>query len=233
VDGTWHFLAGVYDGQNQLLYVDGSLAVSQAIQYTITNDSQLSIGGLYTGCNTANFAGSIDEVRIYKRALSSNEVQQLYQLQSSCIPHRATATAQLVNGFVVGATITDGGCGYTNTPAVAIEGGGGSGAIATAVVSNGVVVGITIWDAGRDYTSTPTVYIYSPLGVQIGLIKAVRPFFSDLLIGTNYQLQVSGDLNTWTNSASPFPATSRSMVYPQYWDVGNWSQLFFRLQVAP
>ena len=71
------------------------------------------------------------------------------------------------------------------------------------------------------------------LGPQIGLLKAVKPSFSYLAVGTNYQLQVSGDLNTWTNQGSAFTATNSSMVYPQYFDVANWSQLFFRLQLAP
>ena len=41
-----------------------------------------------------------------------------------CTPHPATATATVVNGVVVGVAITDGGCGYTNAPAVLIQGGG-------------------------------------------------------------------------------------------------------------
>ena len=177
----------------------------------------------------------IDDVRIYNRALSTNEVAQLYAIESAppCVPRSATATATLVNGFAVGATITDGGCGYTNTPIVLIQGGGGTGGAATAVVSNGVVVGITITDAGIGYTNTPTLYIYPPFGVQVSLIKAVKPAFSGLLLSTNYQLQVSADLSTWTNQGSAFTATNTSMVYPQYWDVDNWSQLFFRIQVAP
>lgn len=40
--------------------------------------------------------------------------------QQICTPHKARATAELVNGFVVGATITDSGCGYTNAPLVSI-----------------------------------------------------------------------------------------------------------------
>jgi len=27
--------------------------------------------------------------------------------------------------------------------------------------------------------------------------------------------------------------TNTSMIYPQYWDVEDWNQLFFRLQVTP
>lgn len=68
---------------------------------------------------------------------------------------------------------------------------------------------------------------------RVDLIKAVKPSFSYLAIGTNYQLQVSGDMNTWTNHASPFTATNTSMVYPEYWDVENWGKLFFRLQSVP
>jgi probable HAF family extracellular repeat protein len=148
-------------------------------------------------------------------------------------PHRATAIATVLNGSVAGATIMDGGSGYGSPPTVLIQGGGGTGATATAVVSNGFVVSITITDAGTGYTNPPSIYIYSPLGLQIGLIKAVSPTFSDLLIGTNYQLQVSGDLINWTNQGSPFTATNPTSIYPQYWNVDNWSQLFFRLQVSP
>jgi hypothetical protein len=150
-----------------------------------------------------------------------------------CIPHSATATATVDHGFVVAATITDGGCGYTNTPAVLIVGCGGTGAIATAVVSNGVVVGITITDAGAGYTCTPTIYISSPLGLQMVLIKAVKPSFLNLSLGTNYQMQVSGELKTWTNYGAAFMATNTGMVYPQYFDVDNWGQLFFRVQSVP
>lgn len=67
----------------------------------------------------------------------------------------------------------------------------------------------------------------------VSLIKAVKPAFSFLVVGTNYQLQVSTDLVTWTNQGAPFPATSSNMVYSQYFDVDNWSQLFFRVTTAP
>jgi hypothetical protein len=70
-------------------------------------------------------------------------------------------------------------------------------------------------------------------GPRVGLIKAVKPTLDNLYIGTNYQLQLSGDLLTWTNHGVPFTATNTSMVYPQYWDVDNWGKLFFRVQVAP
>lgn len=110
--------------------------------------------------------GQIDDVRIYNRALSTNEIEELYQYEAgSACPaptYSASATPIVVDGFVVGATIIDGGCGFSNAPLVLIEGGGGTGATATATISNGTVVHITITDAGINYTSTPTMIIGTP-----------------------------------------------------------------------
>ncbi len=102
---------------------------------------------------------------MYSRALSPSEIQLLSCYTCNCTPHAATARANLSGGFVVTATITDNGCGYSNTPAVLIQGGGGTGAGGTAVVSNGAVVGITITNAGFGYTSAPSIYISFPLSI--------------------------------------------------------------------
>jgi hypothetical protein len=239
-NSTMH-LVGVYQkGQSVALYTNGVLASTTAIPnenlwadaYPLSSalGSYHLNGGPYLW-----FRGVLDDFRVYTRALSASEVQQLHAYESvnPCLPHPAAATVELVNGFVVGATITDGGCGYTNTPRVLIQGGGGTGATATAVVSNGVVVNIVITDAGSGYTSAPTISIGSPSVVQVVLTKAVRPSFSNLQVGLQYQLQVSGDLLNWTNQGSAFTATNAILSYPQYWDVDNWSQLYFRLQEAP
>jgi hypothetical protein len=96
------------------------------------------------------------------------------------------------------------------------------------------VVGPDVPLLGNDGTgltlSGAVTYTVEPI---VDLVKAVKPSFSNLLAGTNYQLQVSTAMKTWTNQGSVFTATNTSMVYPQYWDVDNWNQLFFRLQVAP
>ena len=96
-----------------------------------------------------------------------------------------------MNGFVVGATITDGGYGYTNTPAVRIIGGGGSGAQAVAVVSNGVVIAVNVLDAGSGYTNTPVIVIEPPFIAQptMGIAAMSLLSFTNLALGTNYQLQ--------------------------------------------
>ena len=70
-------------------------------------------------------------------------------------------------------------------------------------------------------------------GPRVDLIKAVKPSFSYLTLTTNYQMQISGDLNTWTNYGAAFKATNTSMIFPQYFDVDNWNSLYFRLQALP
>lgn len=125
------------------------------------------------------------------------------------VPHCATATASLTNGFVVAATVTDGGYGYTNIPPVQFIGGGGSGARAVAVVSNGVVTAIDVLDAGSDYTSAPVVVIEPPFIFNPVLSIAPMSFlaFSNLTFGGVYQLQRSVAWY-WSNQAASFTATN-------------------------
>jgi hypothetical protein len=235
----WKQLVLVYSPANSAAYLN-SIKTGSTNNVTVSPFPMVNSAiGRHWWAGGANSAArmtmDVKNCRIYNRALSAAEVQQLYQYESSipCTPHAATATAVIDHGFVVDATVTDGGCGYTNTPVVYIRGGGGTGATATAVVSGGVVVDIIITDAGFGYTSTPTIFISSPLGLEVVLIKAVKPAFLNLSLGTNYQMQISGNLNTWTNYGAAFTATNTSMVYPQYFDVDNWNSLYFRVQVSP
>ena len=73
----------------------------------------------------------------------------------------ASATANVISGFVVGATVTYGGSNYTSAPTVTIS-GNGTGAAATATVSSGAVSEITITNAGSGYTTGATISISPP-----------------------------------------------------------------------
>ena len=71
-------------------------------------------------------------------------------------------------------------------------------------------------------------------GERVNIHKAVYVDFSNLEIGTNYQLQVTTDLlGTWTNYGTAFTATNATMTCSNYWNVENWNQLFFRLAIGP
>jgi len=72
-DGAWHHIAGVYDGTTSYIYVDGVLANSA----TRTNNLSRGTDNFDIGINYARaiyFNGSIDDVRVYNRALSAAEI---------------------------------------------------------------------------------------------------------------------------------------------------------------
>jgi len=82
LDGNWHLLTGVYNGSDVLFYVDGELKASETTSGELDSvtDAHFTVGSRYhaDGDPTQNYAGKIDEVRIYNRALSSSEIQAYY-----------------------------------------------------------------------------------------------------------------------------------------------------------
>jgi len=71
--GVWTHLAATYDKSTLRLYVNGTQVASTAVSGTLVNSTRaLKIGG-----NTIwgeYFAGLIDEVRVYERALTPAEI---------------------------------------------------------------------------------------------------------------------------------------------------------------
>jgi hypothetical protein len=153
---SWRQLVAIHSGTNMTVFENGLSLTNSVSTVAPLNFPTIWVGRFQPvpsgNQNTLQFFGGMDDVRMYNRALSASEVQQLYALES---------------------------------------------------------------------------------GPRVDLIKIVQPSLSNLSLGTNYQLQVSTNLNTWTNQGSAFTATNTAMVYPQYFDVDNFGELFFRVQVAP
>ena len=85
-DGQWHHVAATYDGAKLCIYVDGVLDVSAPATGAITqNNYPLCIGANaeYPSPVGAFFNGLIDEVSLYKRALSSTEIAAIYSAGSA------------------------------------------------------------------------------------------------------------------------------------------------------
>jgi len=77
--GIWHNLTTTFDSDTLKLYIDGNLdkSLSGAGATTFYEYNNLwRIGSRTTGVRF--FPGSIDEVRIYNRALSASEIEELY-----------------------------------------------------------------------------------------------------------------------------------------------------------
>jgi len=96
----------------------------------------------------------------------------------------------------------------------------------------GSIDDVRIYNRAFSTNEVQQLYAYESQQPIVALKKAVKPSFSNLYLGTNYQLQVSTDLTTWTNNGSPFTPTNSVMDYPQYFDVDNWNSLFFRVQAT-
>ncbi|HUU17109.1 MAG TPA: LamG domain-containing protein [Sedimentisphaerales bacterium] len=88
-DGEWHHVGWVYDGTMNYLYVDGEVDATEASTGQIT----VSSFPLYIGDNsdaTGRFwTGLIDDVQIYNRALSQEEVQRVMQASAGAFPQAA------------------------------------------------------------------------------------------------------------------------------------------------
>jgi hypothetical protein len=74
----------------------------------------------------------------------------------------ATATPQIVNGFIVGVNLISGGSGYVTAPLVTISGPPGTGANVTANIAGGAVVSFNIVANGSGYPANTTVTIGPP-----------------------------------------------------------------------
>ena len=77
--GNWIHLVGTYDGVNWKLYRNGAPVATNAaaIGALPVNNADWAIGAAGNGW-AGNFAGSIDEVAIYNRALTASQVQAHY-----------------------------------------------------------------------------------------------------------------------------------------------------------
>jgi hypothetical protein len=72
--GIWHFYVYTFDGSYLKAYLDGVMvsSVTQTISMKVdTNPVRIGGGNVY-------FNGTIDEVRLYNRALSDTEIKALY-----------------------------------------------------------------------------------------------------------------------------------------------------------
>ena len=78
-DDNWHYVVGVYDGTNMMVYVDGVLDQTVSvgiIMAPINTSSPSSIGCQPSMTNHPdNFYGLIDQVSVWNTALSQSEIQ--------------------------------------------------------------------------------------------------------------------------------------------------------------
>ncbi len=79
--GTWYHVAGTSKPGELKIYIDGKLANTNIALPKLPIDSQYEQHGISIGARQASqtfFKGAIDDVRLWSRVLTANEVQQAF-----------------------------------------------------------------------------------------------------------------------------------------------------------
>ncbi|MCX6904260.1 MAG: LamG domain-containing protein, partial [Verrucomicrobia bacterium] len=80
--GRWVHVAGTFDGKLMRIYVDGEERGSMERPGPVKpNEFRVCLGGYEAG-HRAHFAGLLDEVKLFSRALSGTEVRAHYRALS-------------------------------------------------------------------------------------------------------------------------------------------------------
>ncbi|MDT7859210.1 MAG: LamG domain-containing protein [Candidatus Aenigmarchaeota archaeon] len=77
---SWNFIVGTYNNSNMKLYINENLVGERAIgSITILNNNQILTIGAWDLGYLRHWNGTIDEVRVYNRALTNEEILSHYQ----------------------------------------------------------------------------------------------------------------------------------------------------------
>src|SRR5205809_7484632 len=148
---AWTHLAATFDGATVRLYMNGVQVASRAQTTLLTT----STGTLQIGANSyagENFAGRIDEVRIYNRALTTAEIQTDMNTavapapsdtQAPTAPGNLTATAVSGSQINLSWTASTDNVGVTGYPVERCQGAG-----CTTFAAIGTAAGTTYSDVG-------------------------------------------------------------------------------------
>ncbi len=99
VQSTWHFVVVTYTIGNFWLYVDGKeIYHLNFTQEALDGVNYIRIGkhndDSYRYATTRFFKGAVDELRIYNRALSANEIKELYYMYAPKAPQSLSGMAK-------------------------------------------------------------------------------------------------------------------------------------------
>jgi hypothetical protein len=96
-DSAWHHVVATKNGASVRIYVDGVDATAPGTNSTSTsNTSALNIGRSAGG--NGYFAGAIDEVAVYPRALGAERVESHYRAGTTGAPAQVSATSVADSG---------------------------------------------------------------------------------------------------------------------------------------
>ncbi|HVV17042.1 MAG TPA: LamG-like jellyroll fold domain-containing protein [Polyangia bacterium] len=182
-DSNWHHAVYTYDGATDRIYLDGTLQASG----TSTHQTG-SVTAAYLGTYNAAgelFAGSLDDVRVYSRAISAAEVAILAAGSSPSVTagtHTfstdvtmsgsftlSTGTITGTKAFNVGGSWTNTGASFTGTGTVTLQSTSPGNTLQT---SGRTFAALTVNGSGGSYTLADNLSVTNALTVTAGTLTA-------------------------------------------------------------
>src|SRR3989338_4678354 len=227
VANRWYYACGVFESSTRRsLYVDGTLHstdTTSAGGLTGSADRMIAGNWIQTTGDNDPFDGLIDDVRIYNRALSADEIKRLYKMGATTKYNIANTVAEknLVGYWPLDANTIYGAIAYdwdfhlaTNVKALVFQ--ASSGNVATSTL--GVVPDINAWNQYAvtiDASGNVTFYVngaragetsgLAALGWTRGNLTVGKATTTTAITTTLLDASVSGDNLTeyTTNSITP------------------------------
>ena len=242
VRNTWWQAVVVRSGNNVSLFTNGVLAVSAPWTGTMVNYPVIELGSMEV--NGGNLypsyyplVGGIDDVAIYNRALSSNEVSQLFQIAPRLLDQPANKVGYW--GFPLSLSVAAQG-----TAPLSYRWFDDGFPIPWGTNATLTFTNLDLTDAGEysvqvtnlfgSVTSSPAALIVNPAGVSLGLYPGLTISGA---VGKDFGIQYTTNLviTNWTT------ITTLTLTQPmQLWvdtnanvSAGNNPQRFYRVVAIP
>jgi hypothetical protein len=184
----WHLLTGTYDGISGRIYLDGILMNTISISFSLPNSSQPLLFGNETNSLSRYFNGKLDDIGIWNRALTDQEISDLYNA-NICYEYVTVTDTLVINTGITGynpitylntlkiwpnpsndhITIDAGNLATMNGYSIKIEDAQGQQVFQNAVNQQQFYVDITTWGGNGLYF----VRIIDPQGNTVDIKKIV------------------------------------------------------------
>jgi gliding motility-associated-like protein len=209
--GNWYFVVGTFDGNHMKLYINSNLKIDTLITGSLSDYGQpLCIAKM----NNANLytPGTIDDVRIYNRALTLTEIRNLYNIKCSLGAingiFEVCPSQKNVNYFINSVSnATNYSWTYSGTGATITA---NSNSISINFSDNATSGNLSVTVTGSDFsTQTATSYItVKPLPSGAGAISGANEVCSNQN-GVNFSIPI---INNATSYIWNYSGTGASII---------------------
>ncbi len=212
VNETWFHVVGTFSTTSgQAIYVNGSLAGTNVNTSRGGTVALLASLAGYPSTSDDPFNGSVDEVRIYNRALSTEEIKRLYLMGASLktnVSHRDELTDGLMSNW------TFDGKDMTQATATDVSSSGKNGTLTNMAASSSATIGQI--GQGLNFSSSSAHYVSVPQNGSYNITSS--PF----------------TISLWVKDDAPYGAVSTTFHrFISWYDGTNNAQIGLGAASAP